>query len=617
MYCKNCGKLLSADAKFCSECGTKVEVEAPKPKVIEPIFFTKEREETPAKPKKVVHLDEFNWDLEGYPTAPKKTEDVDFNWASVLEEKNRIFSPRPAPPKKEETETPNDTEVQEEPVVTVEELVEALPEEGAIDETEETVDETKENTVLESEIFDHLEQDMIEEPTKFIDKAQIKAGGVDQFYMFNQKRAELQELLDQEYARIQNGEMDEVSVEEDEQTIPAFLQVEEKEPVEEPVEVESEETPVVESTEPVTEPVAEEFIDESVETLQEAADLEVPVVPVKEELELISVVWATAPAGIVIEEEPAQDKPATEPEVVQEDEVPVETKAEAAEEPAEEVCPSKGEEAKVESGTETEEKPEEEPEHKLTFDDIFRDDDEDDEEKEKGGCLKVIAILLIILVILELGILGVQYFAPDSQAGAYIDKAYNYVMTLIQGNDDAPEQDEVSGPSEVQQIISKQMAKNENIVSVVENNQLHFEEGETYGYDEFADTYAFQNSPWYDNEEGESISFGDEIIGILIQYYSALSDRMNDVNKDVFDFVDDTSAFYEEIEAIEGQDDLQYVINNLEIGEIRTGAKGFYVLTRVTTVDSKNTEGETEKQVVYLEPNTSKNEMKIIEIQKI
>ena len=132
-----------------------------------------------------------------------------------------------------------------------------------------------------------------------------------------------------------------------------------------------------------------------------------------------------------------------------------------------------------------------------------------------------------------------------------------------------------------------------------------------------ADTYAFQNSPWYDNEEGESISFGDEIIGILIQYYSALSDRMNDVNKDVFDFVDDTSAFYEEIEAIEGQDDLQYVINNLEIGEIRTGAKGFYVLTRVTTVDSKNTEGETEKQVVYLEPNTSKNEMKIVEIQKI
>jgi len=614
MYCKNCGKLLSADAKFCSECGTRVEVEAPKPRVIEPMFFTKEREEAPVKPKKVVHLDEFNWDLDGYPTTPKKTEDIDFNWASVLEEKSRVSRPKPAQPKKEEVEVQNDEDIQEEPVVTVEELVEALPEEEPSDVAEAPVDETEDKTALETEIFDNLAQNEIEEPTRLIDKAQLKANGVDQFYTFNQKRAELQALLDQEYARIQSGEIEELPVAEEKQPIPAFLQVEEKKPVEVTVEEEKEAAPAVEETEVVetaeiaTEPAAEELIEEPVE------------VPAKEELELVAVVWAAAPAGIVVDEpvetEETEETPSSE---VSEEAAP---KVEAVEEehvaePVEEGCPSKCEESKAEISTETEEKPAEEPEHKLTFDDIFRDDDEDDEEKEKGGCLKVIAIFLIILVIIELGILGVQYFAPDSQAGAYIDKAYNYVMTLIQGNDEVENQEEVSGPSEVQQIITKQMVKNENIVSVAENVQLRFEEGETYGYDEFADTYAFQNSPWYDNEEGESISFGDEIIGTLIQYYSALSDRINDVNKDVFDFVDDTSAFYEEIEAIEGQDDLQYVINNLEIGEIRTGAKGFYVLTRVTTVDSKNTEGEIEKQVVYLEPNTSKNEMKIIEIQKI
>ena len=614
MYCKNCGKLLSADAKFCSECGTRVEVEAPKPRVIEPMFFTKEREEAPVKPKKVVHLDEFNWDLDGYPTTPKKTEDIDFNWASVLEEKSRVSRPKPAQPKKEEVEVQNDEDIQEEPVVTVEELVEALPEEEPSDVAEAPVDETEDKTALETEIFDNLAQNEIEEPTRLIDKAQLKANGVDQFYTFNQKRAELQALLDQEYARIQSGEIEELPVAEEKQPIPAFLQVEEKKPVEVTVEEEKEAAPAVEETEVVetaeiaTEPAAEELIEEPVE------------VPAKEELELVAVVWAAAPAGIVVDEpvetEETEETPSSE---VSEEAAP---KVEAVEEehvaePVEEGCPSKCEESKAEISTETEEKPAEEPEHKLTFDDIFRDDDEDDEEKEKGGCLKVIAIFLIILVIIELGILGVQYFAPDSQAGAYIDKAYNYVMTLIQGNDEVENQEEVSGPSEVQQIITKQMVKNENIVSVAENVQLRFEEGETYGYDEFADTYAFQNSPWYDNEEGESISFGDEIIGTLIQYYSALSDRINDVNKDVFDFVDDTSAFYEEIEAIEGQDDLQYVINNLEIGEIRTGAKGFYVLTRVTTADRQHTEGETEKQVVYLEPNTSKNKMEIIEIQKI
>lgn len=604
MYCKNCGKLLSADAKFCSECGTKVEVEAPKPKVIEPIFFTKEREETPVKQKKVVHLDEFNWDLDGYPTAPKKTEDIDFNWASVLEEKNRIFAPRTAQPKTEEPKPQETADVQEEPAVTVEELVEALPEEEPTDIVEEVVVETEETAALESELFDQLEQDVIEEPTKLIDKAQIKAGGVDQFYTFNQKRAELQSLLDQEYARIQSGEFEELSTEEEKPAIPAFLQIED--------EVEATEEVVVMEEVKQAEDETKEPVEPSVEEVPEVVIEDEPVSCTNEELELVAVVWAAAPAGILAEESSASE---AEP-VTEEDSSDVEEAEEPVEEAAEEACPSKSEDTAEEATVKPEEKTEE-PEHKLTFDDIFRDDDEDDEEKEKGGCLKVIAILLCILVVIELAILGVQYFAPDSQAGAYIDKAYDYVITLIQGNEEIENQEEISGPSEVQQIISKQMSKNENIVSVVENNQLHFEEGENYGYDEFADTYAFQNSPWYDSEEGESISFGDEIIGTLIQYYSALSDRMNDINKDVYDFIDDTSVFYEEIDAIEGQEDLQYVINNLEIGEIRTGSKGFYVLTRVTTVDSQHTEGETEHQVVYLEPNTNKNEMKIIEIQKI
>ena len=603
MFCKNCGKFLSADAKFCSECGTKVEVEAPQPKPAPPMFFTQETEVKKERPKKVVHLDEFNWDLDGYPTAPKKTEEVDFNWASVLEEKSRVYAPRTLKPKEEE----KPVEVQEdapaettEPEVTVEELVEALPEGSTDVETgtegaAEAV-ESGEPAELESALFETMEKDSVQEPTRLIDKAQIKAEGVDHFYAFNEKQAELQAMLDEEYARIQNGDYDEdAPLDEEAVELPEILQVEED--AGEPVEQTEEAGPVAEETE-IEEDVAVEDVEPA------------PV-------ELVGVVWASTPAGVVVESE--------EETVVMEDEEPVEAvdveeaveeaasvEAEVAEEvetvqePAEEACPSKAEE----------EQPEEPP-AKLTFDDVFRDDEDDDEEKEKGGCLKVIAILLIILVIIELGILGIQKFAKDSQAAAYINQAYAYVVDLIVGGEEDPEQEEVSGPSEVQQMITKQMVKNENIVSVVENTQLLFEEGETYGYDEFTDTYAFQNSPWYENEEGESISFGDEIIGTLIQYYSALADRMNDVNKDVFDFVDDTSAFYEEIEAIEGKEDLQYVINNLEIGEIRTGVSGFYVLVRVNAADGQNVEGTTEKQVVYLEPNTSKNEMNIVEIQKI
>lgn len=587
MYCKNCGKFLSTDAKFCSECGTKVEVEAPKPKAPEPMFFTRESEPEvkPEKPKKVVHLDEFNWDLEGYPTTPKKTEDVDFNWASVLEEKARVSSPKVSQPKKEETV--------EEPKVTVDELVDALPEDTEEVEIKEEV-ASEEGQALEEEIFENLDKDAIEEPTKLIDKSQMKVAGVDNFYTFQQKKAELQELLDQEYARIQNGEIDEdLDLDAEPAPLPDFLQPD---------------TTVTE------EPVADEVAESVVEVEEPAAEEPAPVEePEAADPELVAVVWATAPAGVVVETvaktvaeaKEVEEAASAESEEVAEDIATAETEKteeKTEEKPAEEACPSKGEE---------------EP-HKLTFDDIFRDDDEDDDEKkEKGGCLKVIAILLCILVVIELGILGVQYFAPNSQAAGYVDQAYQYVVNLINGADEVENQEEVSGPSEIEQIITKQMTKNKNIVSVAENSQLYFAEGEDYGYEEFADTYAFQNSPWYDSEEGESISFGDEIIGTLIQYYSALADKMNDVNDDVFDFVDNTSALYEELETIEGAADLNYVINNLEIGEIRTGAKGFYVLTRVNTVDAQHSEGETEMQVVYLVPNTSKNEMKLVEIQKI
>lgn len=87
MYCKNCGKLLDEGDKFCSNCGTKVEKEFVPD-------FKKRQQEAPQeaeeeRPKKSFHIEEFNWDLEGYPTDNRKTEDVDFNWESVLDDRQR------------------------------------------------------------------------------------------------------------------------------------------------------------------------------------------------------------------------------------------------------------------------------------------------------------------------------------------------------------------------------------------------------------------------------------------------------------------------------------------------------------------------------------------------
>ena len=90
MYCKKCGKKLGDGDRFCSVCGTPVE-EQKRDSVFENIADMGVREEAPAR--KPFHMDEMKWDLDGFPAdeAPV-TDDIDFNWSSVLEERdNHIY----------------------------------------------------------------------------------------------------------------------------------------------------------------------------------------------------------------------------------------------------------------------------------------------------------------------------------------------------------------------------------------------------------------------------------------------------------------------------------------------------------------------------------------------
>lgn len=650
MFCKECGKLLGSSDKFCPECGTRVVVEKPKRAPLEPMFFVEKREEpvVEKKPKRVIHLDEFNWDLDGYPTEKRKTEAVDFDWASVLEEKVRQASPKPVEPKPEVK-----PELVEEPLgempKTVEELLAALPdhvleivEEPEADEPEEimveeeiqpeaedaeveTIEkEEEEPEEIEVKSLEQIIEDFgegpMDEPTRLIDKAQMKADSVDRFYVFSRKQAEYQNLLDQEYDKIQNG-LKEQEAEEEELPTPTVEEI----------------LGTVEAADEPKEPelAEEEVIEAAVEEAVTEEPVVTPVVEAKE-LELVAVAWSLPPAGIVVERETVPKTAGKDtlmqhanvlmaeleklmPEGVEPDPVE-ETSADAAiEETALEEAPAEAENEPEEEAV-PEDKPVEEEKEHLTFADIFNDEDEEEETAAKGGgCLKFIAVVLMILVILELGILGVQYFAPDSEAAKLINQTYGKVVGMIMGSDEPAEEpaETPAAPSEIQQLITEQLSRNENIGEVVENTAITFEVDKDYGYAELADTYAFKDSPWYVTEEGAEITYGDEIIGTLIQYYSALPDKINDVNKDVLDYVDNTTALYEELDAMEGDDTRGYTISSLEIGEIRTGQKGFYALVNVTSADKLQPEQNQQKQLVYLEANPTKNVIKIKETKNI
>lgn len=211
MYCKKCGKKLADGDRFCGNCGTRTEVSS--------MGFSEE----PEKPKKNFDFGSFNWDLEGYPDAEKSTtDDIDFNWNSVLEEKKR-----------RELEEKSFVE----PAMSENELFDKLKsEENNKSATEISFDWELGNTtrVDKTSKYDRLvnkadsernmvnglsidESDLeeVSAPINDVDNIEVALAeglaaaasprkSIDRFYTFNQKNEEFQALLDQEYERLRN-----------------------------------------------------------------------------------------------------------------------------------------------------------------------------------------------------------------------------------------------------------------------------------------------------------------------------------------------------------------------------------------------------------------------------
>lgn len=193
---------------------------------------------------------------------------------------------------------------------------------------------------------------------------------------------------------------------------------------------------------------------------------------------------------------------------------------------------------------------------------MFGDDDDSEESPKKGKVLKVIAIILCILVAAELVVIGIQYFAPQSEAARVINKAYGSVMDLFSGKEDAEEQEPAAEPQEEEEgplaaLIAEQKGKGKNIVLIEEDQSLTFADGEDYGFEDFGSAYTFADKPWY-TEDGTDVTYGQELVGTLVQYYSSWIDKINGKNNKVLNVVDETSDFYEEIESLEGDEDLEY-----------------------------------------------------------
>ena len=294
MYCKKCGKRLADGDKFCGNCGTKIDVSEIN------IGFAEDE----PKPKKNFDFGAFNWDLDGYPDEDKaKTEDVDFNWNTVLEEKKR-----------KDIEEKSFTET----IMTENELFDRIQSEDnakdaseisfnwelgsttrveKADRFESIIPKVEEKAELEIPVEVSEEH---EEVKDLVDIDEALAAGlaaassprksIDKFYTFNQKNEEFQALLDQEYERLRNRIREDSEAEaiiaNKEEKLEQARATWSKEALEEPVEEAEETVEVAEETEAPVEAAVEAEVEvaeaEAVNDTEETEESQVTEVETEE-----------------------------------------------------------------------------------------------------------------------------------------------------------------------------------------------------------------------------------------------------------------------------------------------------------------------------------------------
>lgn len=651
MYCKKCGKRLADGDKFCGNCGTKIDASEIN------IGFAEDE----PKPKKNFDFGAFNWDLDGYPDEDKaKTEDVDFNWNTVLEEKKR-----------KDIEEKSFTET----IMTENELFDRIQNEDnakdaseisfnwelgsttrveKADRFESIIPKVEEKAELDIPVEvseDHEEVkdlvDIDEALAAGIAAASSPRKSIDKFYTFNQKNEEFQALLDQEYERLRNRIREDSEAEaiiaNKEEKLEQARATWSKEPLEEPVEEAEETVEVTEETEAPVEVAVESEVETTeveeaeaeavndAENTEEAQDTEVETeeAPETEETDVETESEFEEVEEPAIQEEAcaceAEDEVACDissedteeacvvetqaqaEEVEKAEEAEAEDTYDDTEEAEAEETPSKPESGNPPSDEEKKEEDasgdEDSKETKLHYSDIFANDDVHDSDsgnEQKTGRWKII-VLDIIIVILAIAVIcsGILVFAKGSAPANKISQGISWVTEKFSGSSDNSKDDK---KSEEKAEKTKSM---EDVVAAAKKNYVNI------GKVQYDSKLKFNTSKDYgiselknakkfkDGEFSGGKLLSEAIVNLSLGYYSGLTDKVNSGSDNVLKLINEDSELYGHVKAIaEGDEEQQ--IKNIKIGEIKNSGSNYYVILQITEGKANSSDTSTETKILSI-----------------
>lgn len=655
MYCKKCGKRLADGDKFCGNCGTKIDVSEIN------IGFAEEE----PKPKKNFDFGAFNWDLDGYPDEDKaKTEDVDFNWNTVLEEKKR-----------KDIEEKSFTET----IMTENELFDRIQSEDNAKDASELSFNWELGSTTRVEKADRFESiipkveekaeldipvevsDDHEEVKDLVDVDEALAAGIaaassprksiDKFYTFNQKNEEFQALLDQEYERLRNRIREdneaEAIIANKEEKLEQARATWSKEALEEPVEEAEETVEVAEETEAPIE-AADAVAEVEVAEAEEAQDTEVKTeeTPETEEadVETESEVEEVEETEEAAEEAEEAVQEAEEP-AIQEEACACETEEEVAcdisSEDAEEACVveaqaqveevAKAEEAETEDehddtkeaeAEEThsepesgnppsdEEKKEEEAsgdedskETKLHYSDIFANDDvhdRDSGDEQKTGRWKII-VLDIIIVILAIAVIC-SGILVFAKGSAPANKISQGISWVTEKFSGSSDKSKDDKKSEEKVEKTKSM---EDVVAAAKKNYVNI------GKVQYDSKLKFDTSKDYGISElknAKKFKDGEFSDGKLLS--EAIVNLSLGYYSGLTDKVnsgsDDVLKLINEDSELYGhvkaiaEGNEEQQIKNIKIGEIKNSGSNYYVILQITEGKANSSDTSTETKILSI-----------------
>lgn len=598
MFCKECGKSISDDSKFCSYCGSKVEAPS-KSEAIEKLDddvhgleelerreisrTTSQVAENGAKPINLKRTANFNWDLDGFPSDDQRKEKkVSINWQDVLMSGDR---------NERSTKIKRDVEGRK---------TDSFFFNPNIDDVDKSV-QNNDDTDLQSFLFEDKSN-----RNEVIDKTDADHAGtgdsfaVNKFYTFNKKNEEFQRLLDKEYEKLKNDDgfqeiedSDKEFCTSDESISDAQKGGQESEsdsPIfQEPKSNgdtsradEDSDMGILEDSDQPKESGNEEQTSDG--SSQSEGDIEVKDDGEKDD-SIKSEIGGVESEGESPNTQSEQSKDELNAKrkrrgradnrsktkfdfhAIFDDEDVVDSdnnvKQKRAHKKVDEASKDiKTVEAKVEEQSDS--------------------DDEGIRPKSKG--MKVLSIIFYIILILVILILGIKLVAPDSSLAVNIDRTYETIVDKITGK--TPQGAEVEENKTIEDWISDASSANQNISKIESDPEIKVDiaNKDFKGVDA---SKPFSDSIWYTTDDGQDVYYGGDIVKSVVAYYSDLNTSSGGIN--------DTK------------------VDHLKIGEIRTGEFGFFVATSFgDDKDKKNIYN------LYIEPEGTVMKVKdSIEIKKV